>query len=113
MNFELTNGGEICSDIGKESIPDLEICKNAAKQLEKTFNEEIFNEPNLPTGCFYINNVLVGWNIYQIKSEIFGDIGEICLESGKYILPFRIFYYVHKIYIIMYRCKFLSLVLQY
>ena len=97
MKLELTNGGEICSDIGKESIPDQEICKNAANQLETTFNEEIFNEPNLPTGCFYIKNAIVGWNIYQIKSEIFGDIGEICLEGGKYILPFRIFYYVHKI----------------
>ena len=83
MNFEVTNGGEICSDIGKKSIPDQEICKNAAKQLGKTFNEEILNESGLPTGCFYIKNVLVGWNIYEIESEIFGDIGEICLGGGK------------------------------
>ena len=83
MSFEVTNIGEICSDIGKDSIQDQEICKNAAKQLEKTFNEIIFNEPGFPTGCFYIKNVFVGWNIYETESEIFGDIGGICLGSGK------------------------------
>ena len=83
MNFEVTNGREICSDIAKESIHDQEICKNAANELGKTFNEKIFNEPGFPTGCFYVKNVFVGWNIYEIESEIFGDIGEICLGDGK------------------------------
>ena len=79
----VTNGGEICSDVEKESIHDQEICKNAANFLKETFNEKVFNEPGLPAGCFYIEKAFVGWNIYEIESKIFGDIGEICLGGGK------------------------------
>ena len=88
--------GGICSDIEKVSIDDREICKNTANKLGMMFDEKDHDEPNIPKGCFYVEDI-VGWNIHEAgkwvysEYDLFEDFGELCLDSGKQIPRSSIF----------------------
>ena len=86
VEFEVTERGKSCSDLGKASINDQEICKNAAKQLGMTYFG-VYDARYCPKGCCYFSM----WDKYYVWSSISEteDLGEwagqICSVSGKSI----------------------------
>ena len=58
--FELTSLESDCSDVGGQFLPNQAACKEAAKELGKTYLFPV-NEAGSPRGCIMAFNV-VKWN---------------------------------------------------
>ena len=77
--FKLTGSGEICPDIGKMTIGNLESCREAATFYEKPFDRES-DWSDHPKGCC-LNYDKVYWNTHETGER--NDVTkEICVGTG-------------------------------
>ena len=88
-----TRLGQICSDIEKPEITDMNVCKEAQQWLQvPEFVDQSNNpDPELPSGCIYWgfeNPERVIWNPVE-RGTPHEEMNAICLNSGKYILVYH------------------------
>ena len=83
-NFDITNPGSSCSDELKDTIDSVEECRQAADELYKIFEKEIYNFRQ-PKGCFLYSNKYVYWNNYEADGQGHGKSQAICRANGKFI----------------------------
>ena len=80
IGYTLTTGNKLCSDNGYMAVVELEICKKAARWLNKTFDTTINeNKDNWPEGCFLSGNVY--FNPHSTGSRNY-DGRQICHAKG-------------------------------
>merc|ERR1712218_544815 len=77
MEFEATEKGKTCADLGKTPIYDQEICKYAAKQLGKKYHG-VYDGP-CPKGCCYASNF--AWLSISESESIVDWAGQLCSVS--------------------------------
>ena len=112
-----TELGQICSDIGKAGIIDINVCKEAQKWLQNGtqwlhfIDESTPNPPpNITMGCLGICNDyndyeqyndcrIVTWTwVESIAPHHAHTIMEICLNSGEYILVYYFSLITYELY---------------
>ena len=93
MIFEATERGKSCSDLGKTSIQEQEICENAGKQMGMTWNG-VHDETFCPKGCCYMTLLgvdLVWWSLSE-SENIAPWAGQLCSDGGKFFLHVSFLY---------------------
>ena len=88
-NFEITKAGSSCSDELKDTINSVDECRQAANELSKIFETEIYSEFRRK-GCLLSFNTYVYWNNYEYDGYVNGKSQAICRANCKCILSLSI-----------------------
>ena len=84
-----TQIGQMCSDMEKPEITDINVCKEAQKWLNvfEFIDKSNHPSPLLPSGCIYWGSYpeRVIWNPVE-RGTPHEQMKAICLSSGKFIL---------------------------
>ena len=85
QNFEITKPGSSCSDELKDTIDSVDECRQAANELFKVFESEMYSEFRRK-GCLLNFNTYVYWNNYENDGYGNGKSQAICRANRKCIL---------------------------
>ena len=82
--FEVTEKGQICSDIQKEYLGSIAECKDAAEELGLAFIRNVGQVSSHPRACHIYLNDYVYWNGHETgRRESMSQ--SICRMGGKYL----------------------------
>ena len=88
--------GQMCSDIERPEITDINVCKEAQEWLHISnfVDQSSYPDPEFPSGCCHWDHLVpsraaVVWNPVE-RGTPHEEIKSICLDSGKYILVYHL-----------------------
>ena len=81
IRYVLTANDRLCSETGDVVVDDIETCKEAAHELNKSFTERELAQKNWPTGCFLFLSESVYFNQHSTGSSN-NRASQICKPKG-------------------------------
>ena len=92
MGYVLTANDRLCSETGDIVVDDIETCKKAAQELNKSFTERELAQKNWPKGCFLFLSESVYFNQHSTGSSN-NRASQICKPKGMGLHSFLISMY--------------------
>ena len=82
IRYVPTANDRLCSETGDIVVDDIETCKKAAQELNKSFTERELAQKNWPKGCFLFLSESVYFNQHSTGSSN-NRASQICKPKGK------------------------------